>query len=547
MRGTCCSIAVLGMALAAGAQAHDHAAESAKKPTALMAGLGSYHHPIHTGNAEAQKFFDQGLNLYYGFNHDEAIRAFERAAELDPVSPMPWWGKSLSLGRNYNRDEEPELEKAAYEALQKAQELAKSAPQNERDYVNALAARYSDDPKADHKKLAVAYKNAMGDLMRRYPDDLEVATLYAESAMNLRPWQLWNKDGTPAEGTTELIAVLESVLRRNPVHPGANHYYVHALEASPNPERALPSAERLATLVPAAGHLVHMPAHIYGRTGDHDGSAVANQRAAAADRAYIAASGVQGMYPMMYYSHNLHFLAEADKMRGNYAGAKQAADQLVANVRPGVKEMPMLEAFLPTPMFVSLRFHRWAAILALPAPEKSLMQTTMLWHFARGAAMAATGKAAEAEKERQAFQAAVQALPPDTPFGTLNTAKDVMAVASFELDARIAAAKGDQDGSINLWKRAVAAQDNLNYDEPPDWYYPTRESLGGALLRAKRFADAEAVFREDLTKNPRNPRSLFGLAESLAGQKQSADEAWVRAEFRTAWKHADVKLSVGDL
>ncbi len=522
MTRTLWGAAIFGIAIVAGAQSHDHAAvaaEAAQKPVVLLPGLGAYRHPIHTGSAEAQKFFDQGLTLYYGFNHDEAIRSFEHAAELDPLSPMPWWGKSLSLGRNYNRDEEPDLEKAAYQALQKALELAKSAPENERAYVAALATRYAADPQADHKQLAVAYKNAMGDLMRRYPDDLEVATLYAEAAMNLRPWQLWNNDGTPAEGTTEIVAVLESVLARNPIHPGANHYYIHALEASPHAERALPSAARLGYLVPAAGHLVHMPAHIYSRVGDHDASATANEKAAAADRAYIAASGAQGMYPMMYYSHNLHFLAEADKMRGNYAGARQAADQLVANVRPGLKEMPVLEAFLPTPIFVALRFHRWQNILAMPAPGKDFALTTVIWHFARGAALAASGKAADAENERREFQAGVKALPADAPYGTLNTAKDVLAVTGLELDARIAAAKGDQAGAVEFWKQAVGAQDNLNYDEPPDWYYPVRESLGGALLRASRFAEAESVFREDLVRNPRNPRSLFGLAEALAGQR----------------------------
>ena len=223
---------------------HDHTAAPAK-PATLMTGLGNYHHPIHTSSPQAQKFFDQGLNLYYGFNHDEAIRSFERASQLDPQSPMPWWGKSLSLGRNYNRDEDPDLEKAAYQALQKAQQLAASAPQIERDYVAALATRYSADPTADHKALALAYKNAVCNLMRLYPDDLEAATFCAEAAMNLRPWQLWNHDGTPAEGTLELVAVLESVLRRDPLHPGANHYYIHAVEASPNPERALPSAARL--------------------------------------------------------------------------------------------------------------------------------------------------------------------------------------------------------------------------------------------------------------------------------------------------------------
>ena len=517
------------------------------KPATLMPGLGNYHHAIHTASPLAQKFFDQGLNLYYGFNHDEAIRAFEQAAQLDPKSPMPVWGKSLSLGRNYNRDEEPELEKAAYEALQKAQQLAANAPQNERDYVAALAARYSPDPKADHKQLARAFKDAMGDLVRRYPDDLDAATLYAEAAMNLRPWQLWNHDGTPAEGTLEIIAVLESVLRRDPMHPGANHFYIHAVEASPNPERALPSAERLQTLVPAAGHLVHMPAHIYARTGDHDAAATANEKAAAADRAYIAASGATGMYPMMYYSHNLHFLVGDNMMRGDYAGAKAAAEKLVGNVRPHVAMMPMVEAFLPTPIFVELRFQHWNQILAMPAPGKGLLLTNVIWRFGRCTALAATGKVADAEKERDAFEQARKAIPAEQPFGTLNTSGAVFAVAAASLDARIAAARGDRDKSIESWKKAVAAQDALNYDEPPDWYYPVRESLGGALLAANRAAEAEKIFREDLQMNPRNPRSLFGLAEALKAQQKTADEAWVRSEFEKAWKHADVKLRAGNL
>jgi len=534
-------------AVAAAAQTHDHAAMAGPAKAALpIAGLGTYHHAIATSSAEAQKLFDRGLTLYYGFNHDEAIRAFERAAKLDPKSPMPLWGKSLSLGRNYNRDEMPDLEKAAYETLQKARELAANAPENERAYVRALAARYSADEKADHKKLALAYKNAMGDLMRQYPDDLDAATLYAEAAMNLRPWQLWNKDGSPAEGTPEIVEVLEQVLARDPMHVGANHYYIHAVEASPHPERALPSASRLEMLVPAAGHLVHMPAHIYGRVGDHDASANSNARAAEADRAYIKASGEKGMYPLMYYSHNLHFLVEADKMRGNYAGAKAQAELLAANVRPAVKEMAMLEPFFVTPWFVALRFGHWQDMLSAPAPDPSMKVVTALWRYSRGVALACSGHADGAKRERDAFAAAAKDAPADGPYGN-NTVGNVLALAALVLDARIAAAEGDHSSAIEHWKKAVAAQDDLAYDEPPGWYYPTRESLGGELLRASRFAEAERVFRDDLNANPRNPRSLFGLAEALAAQKKSADEAWVRAEFRKAWRHADVKLTDGDL
>jgi tetratricopeptide (TPR) repeat protein len=542
-----CLITILGIAFATGAQSHDHAGTvAAEKPAVLLPGMGSYHHPIDTSRQEAQRFFDQGLVLYYGLNPDEAIRSFERAADLDPASPMPWWGISLSLGRNYNRPEQVSLQRAAYQALQTALDLAKGAPENERDYVTALAARYSDDPNADYGTLAVAYKNAMGDLMRRYPDDLDVATLYAEAAMNLRPWRLWSRDSTPAEGTTELITVLESVLARDPLHPGANHYYIHALEASPHPERALPSAARMGYLVPGAGHLVHMAAHVYDRVGDYDASAKANEQAAAADRAYLTVANDADAYRLHYYSHNLQFLVEADSMRGDYAGAQRAAALLLANGRRGAHKVQVAEHFLPTPLFVALRFQRWQDVLSAPAPESSLKLATAFWRFSRAIALACSGRAAEAEKERQEFTVASAAVSASKPYG-INSARAVLALAAAVMDARIAEGKHDMSRAVDLWTKAVGAEDTLAYDEPPAWYYPVRESLGGALLRASRFADAEGIFREDLARNPRNPRSLFGLAEALAGQNKSADEAWVRAAFKTAWRHADVRLSARDL
>jgi tetratricopeptide (TPR) repeat protein len=537
--------AIFGVAAVAGAQSHDHAGKTANKSAVLLPGMGNYHHPIHTDRPLAQKFFDQGLTLYYGFNHEEAVRSFEHAADLDPASPMPWWGKALALGRNYNRPEQPSLQRAAYQASRTALQLANGAPENERDYVSALAARYSADPRADYKKLAIDYKNAVGNLMRRYPDDLDVATLYAEAAMNLRPWHLWNRGGTPAEGTPELVSVLESVLARDPLHPGANHLYIHALEASPHPERALPSAERMGYLVPGAGHLVHMSAHIYERLGDHDASAKANERAAAADRAYMRAGGANEAYLMHYYAHSLHFLAHSESMRGNYAGAKRAAEQLVTSLRSGPGEMPRGEYFLPAPLLVALRFQRWHDVLSAPAPDRRLKLATAFWRFSQAVALACSNRAAEAEKERQEFTTASQEVPTGTSYG-LNSAVRALALASAVIDARIAEAKRETR-AVDLWKTAVATEDTLDYDEPPAWYYPVRESLGGALLRASRFAEAEKIFREDLMRNPRNPRSLFGLAEALAGQKRFADEAWVRAEFKTAWHHADVRLRLEDL
>src|ERR1043166_4005958 len=333
------------------------AANKQRQPT-LLPGLGDVHHPVSTKNRQAQQFFDQGLKLVYAFNHDEARRSFQHAADLDPELAMAWWGVAVTLGPNYNLPVDPQREKAGYDAAQRALALQENASDPERAYINALAVRYSKDPHADLHALDVDYKNAMGKLAAHYPDDLDASTLYAESLMNLNPWHLWTADGKPAESTEEIVWVLESVLKRDPNHLGANHYYIHAVEASPHPERALPSALRLGQLAPAAGHLVHMPAHIYARVGDHAASAHCNELAAAADKRFLAQTGEQGVYPMMYYSHNLHFLAYAACMRGDFAEAKSAAAKLVANVAPGVKAMPPLEGFLPTPMIVLFAFER---------------------------------------------------------------------------------------------------------------------------------------------------------------------------------------------
>ena len=525
---------------------HQHTATETK-PATLMPGLGEHHHPVSTKNAEAQRFFDQGLTLIYAFNHEEAARSFKRAAELDPQLAMAYWGVALAVGPNYNEAEiDANRMKAAYDAIQKARSLAASAPEQEHAYITALAKRYSLDPKADVKKLAVDYKNAMGELAKRYPDDLDAATLYAESMMDLNPWQLWTKDGNPTAHTEEIVAMLEAVLRRDPNHIGANHFYIHAVEASRQPERALPSAYRLGNLTPAAGHLVHMPAHIYLRTGDYDAAAKSNEAAAEADRAYIKSSGTQGMYPAMYYSHNLHFLVEAYGRAGQFKEAKRAAAQLTENVAPHVKEMPMLEGFMPFSTFVLMRFGQWDEILKLPEPDHAMIVSNLIWHFARGAAYAATGKVSEAQAEQRTFVTAIKNIPGETPFG-LNAASSVLKIAEQVLAAKIAWAKGDKKAAVEAWRKAVEAQDALNYDEPPGWYYPVRESLGGALLLSGQAAEAEKVFRADLELNPRNGRSLFGLMESLKVQRKYAAAQLVQREFEAAWKNADTKLRVEDL
>ena len=519
-----------------------------RAPDLSLTAVGRQHHVIDTKSKAAQDYFDQGLTFVYGFNHEEAVRAFQQAARLDPASPMPLWGIALAVGPNYNVDVDAEREKLAFETLQKAANLAEHAPAVERDYVAALAARYSGDANPEYKKLATDYAAAMKALSEKYPDDLDAATFYAESLMDLNPWKLWTHDGKPAENTQEIISVLGSVLERDPNHAGANHFYIHALEASPYPERALPSARRLDTMVPQAGHLVHMPAHIYARTGYYADAAKNNVEAAKVDRAYARKSGQEGsMYDLYYHSHNEHFLASAASMAGSYVEAKAAADGLATRLMPHAKTMAMLDSFIMTPLWVDTRFSKWDTILATPEPAKELPATHIMWRYSRTLAFAARGENEKAAAEQEQFATEAGAIPPGTAMGEFNSAKDILAVAEHVLDARVAMARGSKDEAIAHWRQAVEAQDALNYDEPPDWYYPVRESLGGGLLAAGKPIDAEQVFREDLRRNPRNPRSLFGLMHSLKAQQKDADSAWVESQFKATWKSADTELRLSDL
>jgi len=530
---------------------HHHAPDAPAKPATLTTGLGERRHLISTRDAEAQRFFDQGLAFVYAFNHDEAARSFRRAAELDPQLAMAWWGVALAVGPNYNEATvDAARVKAACEAIEKAQSLAAAATERERAYIAALARRFSADAQPDYKKLAVAYRDAMREVYRRFPDDPDAAVLFADSMMNVRPWQLWTKDGKPVEGTEEIVAVLEAVLKRDPDHAGANHLYIHAVEASANPQRALPSAARLEKLAPKAGHLIHMPAHVYIRTGDYAAAAKSNEEAAEVDRAYIKATGAQGVYPIMYYNHNLHFLVETYNRMGQLSLARQAARQLEASATPHAKAMPMIEFFVPCTLFVGLRFGQWDEVLQAPEPDRALATTHALWHFARGVAFAATGKPNKARKEREALAAEAKQIPADATFG-LNAASNVLKIAEHSLDARIAQMawrmKGERAKAIASWRAAVEAWDALNYNEPPDWYYPVRESLGAALLLNGDASAAERVFRDDLQENPRNARSLFGLMESLKAQGKHDAARWVEAEFKAAWKNAEVQLKVENM
>lgn len=527
--------------------AHDHEAPDIR-PVPLVTGLGNTSHDIHTGNPEAQKYFNQGFDYIWAFNHDEARRSFQRAAQLDRTAAMPLWGVALAVGPNYNDiDIGHQRARQAMTALVQARSLAQSQP--ERDYINALSARYSGtgDNIIVHGEQ---YAAAMKALVSSYPNDLDAATLYAEALMDLDPWKLWNPDGSPARNTNEIVSTLQAVLKKDPHHVGANHLLIHATESSPHPEVAVASAKFLEEATPAAGHLVHMPAHTYQRIGNFNGAQLANQNAVAADRAYFKAQHIENvanMYDSMYYTHNMHFLASSCSMEGNNACTQQAARELVEHVLPEAKGNPQVEWYAPTEPWMLVRFQQWKTILNTKLPSPELKTLTAMWHYARGSAFAALHQLPEAQKERALLAQAVASLPADAIPDFLNPAKSAYQLALDVLDARVLEAQGKLPEAIETWKKAVDLNDTFTYNEPSDWYYPVRESLGGALLRAGKPVEAEAVFRRDLELTPGNGRSLYGLWQSQLAQQKSSEAQKTEAEFKTAWKFADTPLSVSTL
>ncbi|MBI2823298.1 MAG: hypothetical protein HYX69_01255 [Planctomycetia bacterium] len=545
MRRTCvllsvpAAVALVAAATAQRAVAQDPPPRPEKFP--VIADLGDYEHKITTAAPQTQAFFNQGLRLLYAFNHNEALRAFQAIEDVDPHCAMAFWGMAYSLGPNYNLEADPEREKQALAAIQKAQRYARIAAPWEVDYIAALAKRHSDSPEtADRKALDRAYADAMRELAKKYPDDLDAAVLYAEALMDLRPWDLWTRDGQPQPGTEEIVATLERVLEKNPNHPGACHFYIHAVEASTRPERALAAADRLPGLAPGAGHLVHMPAHIYMRLGRYNDAAENNRRAVKADRAYIERYKPEGIYPMFYYPHNVHFLWAALCFAGCRAEAVQAADEVSKLLgEEAVREMPMIEAFVPTRLFTSLRFGLWDEVLAAPPPSTELRYATGIWHYARGIALAETAKLDDASGELKQLREIQSATPADTMFMRHSVAH-LLSIATGTLAGKIAANEGHSDEAVARLQEAVRLQDDLAYDEPPPWYYSVRQSLGAVLLAAGRAAEAEKVYRADLERYPENGWSLFGLAESLKAQN-SVDATNVRERFEKAFAAADHK------
>jgi tetratricopeptide (TPR) repeat protein len=502
----------------------------------LLPGLGNHHHPIATKSLEAQKFFDQGLALAWAFNRAEAVRSFRRAAELDPSAAMPWWGVSFSLGRHLNMNLDQDVDTAgAFAAIEKARSLMASAPENERAYIEALGKRCSGAANQDGARLDDEYASAMRQLAARYPDDLDAQTLFVDSLLNRHRYHWYSAEGHPEEGSEEALRVVTSVILRDPEHYYAHHLYVHELDTSPHPEYALDSAHAIQRLTPGAGHLVHMAGHIFMSVGDLEMAARVNEEAAAADRELFNRAPPSDAY-IGYYAHNLHFIVRARTEQGLYTDARRATDLLITQAADLAVSMPEMSDYIsPNRLFLLLRFARWDDVLAEPAPDSKMIMTAALRHYARALACAGKGDRAKSLEEQQAFSAARAAIPPQTMF-LFNPADKIMNIAALVLEARLAT---DADSAIPIWRRAVEAQDALSYDEPPAWYYWIRQSLGAALLRSGRAAEAEPVFREGLRRSPRNPRLLFGLWKCLEAEGKSSDAVWVQRELAASWRGGD--------
>ncbi len=525
--------------------ADDHKNHNA---TPLFAGLGNHHHPIATKSDLAQKYFDQGLIFVYAFNHAEAVRSFREAARLDPQCAMAYWGVALALGPNINATMPEEAARLAYEALQKAIELAPQANERDRAYIEALRRRYVKEPAADRKALDEAYADAMRQLARRYSEDADALTLFAESLMDTMPWDYWMKDGRAKPATLEIIAALEAALARDPNNPGANHFYIHALEASLTPERAIASADRLRDLVPGAGHLVHMPAHIYMRVGRYHDATLANERAVESDRNYhTQCHAIGGIYPVVYIPHNHHFLWASTTMEGRSAKAMEAARFMAANVDRKLIREPgygTIQHYVITPLYALVRFAKWDEILKEPAPDSDLLYPTAIWHYARGMAFAKKKMFSESQRELESLIpiAADKSLESVTIWD-INTTAALVRIAREVLAGELAFERGDIAQAVSRLEEAVRLEGELRYDEPAPWHYPVRQSLGGVLLAAGRAKEAERVFAEDLRRNPENGWSLYGLSLSLKaqGNKKAAQEA--RNRFEKAWAYSDIKPS----
>jgi tetratricopeptide (TPR) repeat protein len=521
--------------------------EDSNRLAPLLEGMGKLHHPITTKSEPAQRYFNQGLTLSYAFNHKEAERAFREAARLDPNCAMAYWGAALVLGPNINATMDPAEVPNAHAAVQKAQALAARASAKEQAFIAALAERYVAEAVTDRSAHDQAYADAMREVAQKYPDDPDAAALFAEALMDLHPWKYWEHDGAPKPWTPEILQTLETQLARWPDHPGLNHFYIHAVEASPNPSLALAHAERLQALVPNAGHLVHMPAHIFLRTGRYHDAVLANVAAIKADSNYITQCHAQGMYPLAYVPHNHHFLSAAATFGGNSAQALLAAHHMAMQQDSALMRQPgygTLQHYTTIPLYARVKFGKWEDILNTPAPASDLRYPNGVWHFSRGMAYTRTNQLEQAaqELEKLTIIAADSSLRSVTIWD-INTTFDLLQIAREMLAGELAAQHKRYEEAIAHLQNAVRIEDHLTYDEPPPWYTPARHNLGAVLLEAKHSAEAEKIYREDLQKYPENGWSLYGLQQSLVLQNKKPEAQAVQQRFEQAWKTADVQLT----
>jgi tetratricopeptide (TPR) repeat protein len=542
-------IVSFALALAAGHAMPGDAPKEAPAP--LFSDLGAYHRAVTTASPEAQNYFNQGLRLLYAFNLEEAQRSFEAAAKADPRCGMCAWGVAMSLGPHINLAAQPDRTKAGHEAAQRAAALVADgaggagASPVEKALIAAVTRRFADPPPSDpalQARLDKDYADAMRDVARQFPDDLDAAALAAEAMMDLRPWDLWTQDGKPQPGTDEIVATLERVLAKNPSHPGANHYYIHAVEASPHPEKALAAANRIATLIPGAAHIVHMPSHIYARVGRWEDASEANRKAIAVDQSYLAKAGPLGFY-FMYAAHNYQFLWSTALMEGRGAEALTNARAMVAQVPVEMlHQMPGFDFTFGYPIWTLVRLERWDDVLKEPAPPEGFPYAEGVWRAARGLALTGLNRLDEAAAEHKKVQDLAAALPLEAIEG-LNSARSLLSIAEGLLAAHLAVRKGHIDEAVIHLQDAVQTEDNLRYNEPSDWYYPVRQDLGAVLQAAGRAAEAQKVWEEDLDRHPHNGWSLHGLAASLRAQKKDKEAATVSAEAAKAWEKADVTVN----
>ena len=516
----------------------------ADKPGApIFKGLGSHTHKISTPNAQTQLLFDQGVNLIFGFNHAEAIRSFREGARLDPHCAMCWWGVTMALGPNINLSMPNDAIRPAWQALSNAVALKKYASPEERDWIDALSERYSADPKADRARLDDAFARAMGDLWKKYPNDLDAGTFYAEAMMDTQPWDYWEQDGvTPKGHALAIVATLEGIIKRSPYHPGALHLYIHAVEATTTPQRAEVAADRLEKLMPGAGHIVHMPSHIYYRIGRYADAAKVNALAALVDEQYIAACHAQGYYPVGYYGHNIHFLWTSSEMEGRYQASIDAARRLIKAVGPDAAKLgPQAQLYFLTPYATLLRFGKWNAVLAEPLPPDDQKLTLAIAHLARGFAYANMGDKTNAAAERAALAALVNG--PDLTNISMFPAETMAQIALADLSGEIARTSGDLETAIAFFTKARDMEEALPYTEPPYWHEPSSHLLGAALLQAGRAKDAAAAYELSLTSYRLDGWALYGLAQAQDAMNDKVAAAATRKAFNKVWQRADVKLT----